>query len=127
MTSTGPCLFLHLLLHTYWNNLSSFRSAYASKTSPGFPQPVYKTHIPQLRLVDAYDLAAKPLLISGTFVLFWKLPLNLRLLTQAHFSRSIRVLATLLGGEGNGTPLQFSCLENPMDGGAWVGCSPWGR
>ena len=25
----------------------------------------------------------------------------------------------LIGGEGNGTPLQFSCLENPMDGGAW--------
>ena len=24
-----------------------------------------------------------------------------------------------LGGEGNGTPLQYSCRENPMDGGAW--------
>ena len=22
-------------------------------------------------------------------------------------------------GEGNGTPLQYRCLENPMDGGAW--------
>ena len=22
-------------------------------------------------------------------------------------------------GEGNGTPLQYSCLENPMDGGDW--------
>ena len=22
-------------------------------------------------------------------------------------------------GEGNGTPLQYSCLENPMGGGAW--------
>ena len=22
-------------------------------------------------------------------------------------------------GEGNGTPLQYSCLENPVDGGAW--------
>ena len=22
-------------------------------------------------------------------------------------------------GEGNGNPLQHSCLENPMDGGAW--------
>ena len=30
-------------------------------------------------------------------------------------------------GEGNGNPLQYSCLENPMDGGAWVGCSPWAR
>ena len=23
-----------------------------------------------------------------------------------------------MAGEGNGTPLQYSCLENPMDGGA---------
>ena len=22
-------------------------------------------------------------------------------------------------GEGNGTPLRYSCLENPMGGGAW--------
>ena len=28
------------------------------------------------------------------------------------------LLATSIG-EGNGTPLQYSCLENPMDGGAW--------
>ena len=25
----------------------------------------------------------------------------------------------LMSGEGNGTPLQYTCLENPMDGGAW--------
>ena len=24
-----------------------------------------------------------------------------------------------LMGEGNGNPLQYSCLEKPMDGGAW--------
>ena len=30
-------------------------------------------------------------------------------------------------GEGNGTPLQYSCLENPIDRGAWWGCSPWGH
>ena len=26
---------------------------------------------------------------------------------------------TIIPGEGNGNPLQSSCLENPMDGGAW--------
>ena len=26
---------------------------------------------------------------------------------------------SMLDGEGNGNPLQYSCLENPMDGGAW--------
>ena len=30
-------------------------------------------------------------------------------------------------GVGNGNPLQDSCLENPMDGGTWLGYSPWGR
>ena len=25
----------------------------------------------------------------------------------------------MVNGEGNGNPLQYSCLENPMDGGAW--------
>ena len=30
-------------------------------------------------------------------------------------------------GEGNGNPLQYSCLENPMDRGAWqTTVSPWG-
>ena len=28
-------------------------------------------------------------------------------------------LLEYLFGEGNGNPLQYSCLENPMDGGAW--------
>ena len=31
-------------------------------------------------------------------------------------------------GVGNGSPLQYSCLENPMDRGAWqTTYSPWGR
>ena len=28
-------------------------------------------------------------------------------------------LSRFVFGEGNGTPLQYSCLENHMDGGAW--------
>jgi len=31
----------------------------------------------------------------------------------------VRVKARQISGEGNGTPLRCSCLENPMDGGAW--------
>ena len=26
---------------------------------------------------------------------------------------------SIQSGEGNGNPLQYFCLENPMDGGAW--------
>ena len=34
---------------------------------------------------------------------------------------SIKIFQQLVwvGGEGNGNPLKYSCLENPMDGGAW--------
>ena len=28
-------------------------------------------------------------------------------------------MSILTIGEGNGNPLQYSCLENPKDGGAW--------
>ena len=34
-------------------------------------------------------------------------------------SLPFNMLSRLVTGEGNGTPLQYSCLENPMDGGAW--------
>ena len=29
-------------------------------------------------------------------------------------------------GEGNGYPRQYSCLENPMESGAWWATVPWG-
>ena len=30
-------------------------------------------------------------------------------------------------GEGNGNPLQYSCLKNSMDRGAWWATSSWGH
>ena len=41
-----------------------------------------------------------------------KLELGMTELLQFHFSLTCV-------GEGNGNPLQCSCLENPRDGGAW--------
>ena len=35
------------------------------------------------------------------------------------FEKEVMVASSILHGEGNGTPLQYSCLETPMDGGAW--------
>ena len=35
------------------------------------------------------------------------------------FLNSIYVLVYCIGREGNGNPRQYSCLENPMDRGAW--------
>ena len=40
-------------------------------------------------------------------------------LFQAGSSISLLCDPILSDGEGNGNPLQYSCLENPMDGGAW--------
>ena len=39
---------------------------------------------------------------------------------QLHFHFSLSCI-----GEGNGNPLQCSCLENSRDGGALVGCRLW--
>ena len=36
-----------------------------------------------------------------------------------HIHRHIYTYLEVCIREGNGTPLQYSCLENPMDGGAW--------
>ena len=43
---------------------------------------------------------------------------------QIHPTETIQAFYQLIydsgiNGEGNGTPLQYSCLENPMDGEAW--------
>ena len=50
-------------------------------------------------------------------------PLKIKTVTVSLFSSSIcpEVMDRMpwSSGEGNGTPLQSSCLENPMDGGAW--------
>ena len=40
------------------------------------------------------------------------------ILLSLHLKDNLTLLRTAIG-EGNGTPLQYSCLENPMDGGAW--------
>ena len=33
-------------------------------------------------------------------------------------------VSSMYSGQGDGTPLQYSCLENPMDGGAWWAAVP---
>ena len=46
-------------------------------------------------------------------------------LTRLYLSPTATISGQISGrqglflGEGNGTPLQYSCLENPMDGGGW--------
>ena len=51
--------------------------------------------------------------VSSAYLHF---PRNVSISTQ---SSNQLVLSSTKYGEGNGIPLQYSCLENPMDGGAW--------
>ena len=82
--------------------------------------------------INIYCLPTFPvsfLLSTPSFPIFWKLSLKcsrekrkpckcLEVQKSQWFSTFLGVLHTL-PREGNGTPLQYSCLENPMDGGAW--------
>ena len=45
--------------------------------------------------------------------------LTLRTFVSKVVSLLLNMLSRFVIGEGNGTPLQYSCLENPMDGEAW--------
>ena len=48
--------------------------------------------------------------------------MNLEPITQSEVKSEKEKYCTLMhiyGGAGNGNPLQYSCLENPMDRGAW--------
>ena len=74
-------------------------------------------------------LVLKTLMLSLTLysiILFfshWILQILPRKMTLASFSPFKFPLKLSYGhiqiGEGTGNPLQYSCLENPMDGGAW--------
>ena len=59
------------------------------------------------RFVIAFLLRSKRLLISGLHP------------TYGELITFILVVCRTIG-ESDGTPLQYSCLENPMDGGAWL-------
>ena len=43
-------------------------------------------------------------------------PTNVKLLKSL---KKLSIYLSKIYGEGSGTPLQYSCLENTMDGGAW--------
>ena len=44
---------------------------------------------------------------------------DITLLSKAHIVKVMFFYSIHIQGEGNGTPLQCSCLENPRDGAAW--------
>ena len=63
--------------------------------------------------IDWFDLLA----IQGTSRVFF----NITVQKHQFFGTQSSLWSNphIHSGEGNGNPLQYSCLENPMDGGAW--------
>ena len=79
--------------------------------------------LPTMRETWVQSLGREDLLEKGMAVFLEKYLLYLLEKGMAVF------LGSILGsgrspGEGN---FQYSCLENPMDGGTWLGYSPWGH
>ena len=66
-------------------------------------------------------LGVSPLLFSDLYLLvFASCILHITLLTKVCLVKATGFPVVMYGcGEGNGNPLQYSCLENPMGGGAW--------
>ena len=80
--------------------------------------------------------------LAVVYILIWGVGLFLNLILPRDFARYSSVgkespcnagdLGSIPGsgrssGEGNGNPLQYSCLENPHGQRSLAGYSPWGR
>ena len=91
------------------------------------PHPEPRSHIPPHTIPLGHPSAPAPSILypastwtGNSFHIWYYTCFNAILpnhhTLSRHYSSNI-IWASL--GEGNGTPLQYSCLENPMDGGAW--------
>ena len=99
--------------HVECNTLtaSTFRIWNSSAGNPSPPLALFVVMLPKAHLTSHSRMSGSrwvttPLWLSGSLRVghYWAI--------HFHFSLSCF-------GEGNGNPLQCSCLENPRDGGAW--------
>ena len=67
----------------------------------------------QTRVLEWVAIAFSPYMTAGKTI-----ALTIRTFVGKVMS-VFNMLSSSVIGEGNGNPLQYSCLENPMDGGAW--------
>ena len=71
---------------------------------------------PQLVIYVLCPLKGQP---KAQSLCSWDLQLELANILDSPGENKIKVMYCHVIREGNGTPLQYSCLENPVDGGAW--------
>ena len=101
-----------------YSGLISFRIDWldlleVQRTLKSLPNPQYKSII---LLCSAFFIVqlSHPYMTTGKTI-----ALTSWTLVDKVMSLFFNMLSRLVIGEGNGTPLQYSCLENPMDGGVW--------
>ena len=88
-------------------------AAYQAPPSMGFSRQEYWSGAPVPSLTKLCITSIIPILLD---IYFKNLCISMH-----RKEKSVRIfqLPKMMFGEGNGTPLQYSCLENPMDRGAW--------
>ena len=79
---------------------------------------ILELYLPWRHGTRCHDLSFKSTFSLSSFT-FIKRFFNSLLSAIRVFSSAYLRLSKLSHGEGNGNPLQYSCLENPMDRGAW--------
>ena len=109
-------LFIYLSIHPpiYAVYLSINLCVLSLRKKPIFKfMPPFSLHLSLIFYRKLNTVAEIPLWVSAHRVL-WNSCISI-------FSLSLCCAARFAGciGEGNGNPLQYSCLENPRDGGAW--------
>ena len=83
--------------------------------------PVHNSSIKKIKLIDAM---LEKEMATHSSILAWRIPWTEEpggLLSMGSHSqiRQKQLSMHACIGEGNGNPLQYSCLENPKDRGAW--------
>ena len=75
----------------------------------GEANPFFQIEASKRRPLGCHLLILGPaLLLLGAYIR------EMKISVQKRFKAALLII-----GEGNGDPLQYSCLENPVDGGAW--------
>ena len=68
---------------------------------------------------SSFTPSGRPFLIHDLLVFVLSLSHSTQFSWVTVFVTICNCITVVIDGEGNGTPLQHSCLENPMGGGAW--------
>ena len=106
----------------YWNSCPSSQWCHPAISSSVVPFSSCPQSLPYQGLFQWVNSSHEVSQSTGVSALASVLPMNTQDWSPLEWTGWIITIRHPLWdilGEGNGTPLQYSCLENPMDGGAW--------